>query len=101
MTTLQSLARELVADVTAHGISKAALGKLNAFAVRSVATERAYRQVTVSYLKWLRDQRIPLASVHTRGMMMEFLDDHAESHGQKAVDQAVSSIQTYPEVARA
>jgi integrase len=93
MTTLPSLARELVADVTAHGLSKAALGELNKFAVRSVATERIYRQVVILYLRWLRDQRIPRDTVHTLGMMLEFLDDHAESHGQKAVDQARQALQ--------
>jgi integrase len=93
MTTLQSLARELVAEVTVHGIAKATLEDLNAFAVRSVATERAYRQVVSLYLRWLRDQRIPLETVHTRGMMLEFLDDFAESHGQKAVDQARQGLQ--------
>jgi integrase len=93
MTTLQSLARELIANVTVHGISKVTLGELNAFAVRSVGTERAYRQVVTVYLEWLRDQRIPLETVHTRGMMLEFLDDFGESHGQRAVDQARQALQ--------
>jgi integrase len=93
MNTIQLLARDLVAEVTAHGVSRVTLGELNALAVRSVATERAYRQVAVQYLRWLRDQRISLETVHTRGMLLEFLDDHAESHGQKAVDQARQALQ--------
>jgi integrase len=93
MATLPSLAREFVADVTAHGLSKADLGELNKFAVRSVSTERAYRQAVILYLRWLRDQRISRETVHTLGMMLEFLDDYAELHGQKSVDQARQALQ--------
>ncbi|WP_233874457.1 hypothetical protein [Paraburkholderia adhaesiva] len=93
MSTPQLLARELVADVAVHGQSKTALDDLNAWAVRSVGTERAYRQVVTTYLEWLRDQRIPLQTLHTRGMLMEFLDEYAESRGQKSVDQARQALQ--------
>ncbi|RQH05002.1 site-specific integrase [Paraburkholderia dinghuensis] len=93
MTTLQSLARELVADMTVHRRSKADLDALNAWAVRSIGTERAYRQVVTAYLEWLRDQRIPLQTLHTRDMLMEFIDEYAESHGQKSLDQARQALQ--------
>jgi hypothetical protein len=93
MNNIRSLARELVAQVTVHGVSRAALGELNSLAVRSIGTERAYRRVAVQYLRWVRDLRIPLETVHTRGMLMEFLDDYAEYHGQKAVDQARQGLQ--------
>jgi integrase len=93
MNNIRSLARELVAQVTVHGVSRAALGELNSLAVRSIGTETAYRRVAVQYLRWVRDLRIPLETAHTRGMLIEFLDDYAEHHGQKAVDQARQGLQ--------
>lgn len=90
---IRDLARDAVGDITVHGLSKHQLGELNAFAIRSLGTERAYRNVCAAYLRWLRENRLPLDQVHTRGMMMEFLDEYAELHPQKSVDQAVQALQ--------
>jgi integrase len=90
---IRDLARDAVSDITIHGASKRELGELNAYAVRSVGTERAYRNVCAAYLRWLRENRLPLDQVHTRGMMMEFLDEYAELHSRKSVDQAVQALQ--------
>jgi integrase len=93
LKTIQLLARDLVAEVTAHGVSKETASDLNALMVRSVGTERAYRLVIFQYLRWLRDLRIEINSVQTTDMMLEFLDDYSECHRQKSVDQARQALQ--------
>jgi integrase len=90
---INDLARSVVGDITAHGLSKRELDELNASAVRSIGTERAYREVYRQYLQWLSDLRLPLESAHTRRMMLEFLDDYAEFHKQKSVNRAVQALQ--------
>ncbi|MEX3952801.1 hypothetical protein AB4Y40_34230 [Paraburkholderia sp. EG287B] len=90
---IQDLARDAVAGITVHGASKSQLGPLNQFAVRSLLTERAYRDAYAGYLRWLRANRIQLDHVHTRGMMLEWLDDLSETTGQKSVDRARQALQ--------
>ncbi|OUL89770.1 site-specific integrase [Paraburkholderia hospita] len=90
---IRDLAREVVSGITAHGLSKLEFDELNASAIRSIGTERAYRDVYVEYLHWLSDHRLPLNAAHTRNMMLEFLDDYAELHMQKSVNRAVQALQ--------
>ena len=90
---IQDLAREAVAAITVHGASKAQLGTLNRFAVRSLLTERAYRDAYAGYLRWLRGNRVELDDVHTRGMMLEWLDQLSETSAQKSVDRARQALQ--------
>jgi integrase len=90
---IRDLARTAVGNITAHGLSKVELDELNASAIRSIGTERAYRDVYIEYLHWLRDHQLPLDEAHTRGMMLEFLDDYAELHMQKSVNRAVQALQ--------
>jgi hypothetical protein len=89
---IRDLARDVVSDITIHRASKRALGLLDAYAVRSIGTERAYRNVCALYLRWIRENRHPLNQIHTRSMMLEFLDEYRELHVQKSVDQAVQAL---------
>jgi integrase len=90
---IHNLARDAVAEITVHGASKGGLGALNRFAVRSLLTERAYRDAYAGYLRWLSGNRIELDRVHTRGMMLEWLDELSETSVQKSVDRARQALQ--------
>ncbi|CAB3801833.1 hypothetical protein LMG28614_05504 [Paraburkholderia ultramafica] len=89
---IRELARATVGSIAVHGSSKQEMGELNAAALRSISSERAYREVLAAYFRWLRANRLPLNEVHTRTMMLEFLDEYAEAHAQKSVNQAIQAL---------
>ncbi|WP_109476965.1 site-specific integrase [Paraburkholderia sp. C35] len=86
---------ETIASITAHGASKQDLQekKLDKLAVRSVGTERTYRQAFKGYLRWLIDNRISLDDAGFRPMMLEYLEEFAEGHAQKSVNQAKNMLE--------
>ncbi|SDJ14653.1 hypothetical protein SAMN04487926_1353 [Paraburkholderia steynii] len=89
---ISDLAREAVSRIAVHGASKQQMGELNSAAARSISTERAFRDVLSAYLRWLRANRLPLDELHTRAMLLEFLEEFAELHAQKSVNQAVQAL---------
>lgn len=90
---IRRLSRDAASSIALHGASKSELGDLNSIAVRSISTELAYRDAHLAYLRWCSDHRLALDEVHTRGMMLEFLDDYAELHAQKSVNKAIKALE--------
>lgn len=86
MTTLKEFGRTPVRAVAVHGVSRAELGDLNPFAIRSVATENGYRSAIHQYHQWLEAYRLSPREAQTTGMLLEFLDEYAEAHAQASVD---------------
>jgi integrase len=88
-------ARETIAGIAVHGASKQSLIELGLekIAIRSVGTERAYRDAYTSYLQWLIANRIALDDAGLRPFMLEFLDEFVEEHAQKSVNQAKNMLE--------
>ncbi|MGF6758933.1 hypothetical protein [Paraburkholderia sp. GAS42] len=91
--SISKLARETIASITVHGASKHELGELDQIVIRSIGTERAYRTALTGYLQWLIDYRVPLEDGCLGPMMLEFLDQYAEGHAQKSVNQAKKMLE--------
>lgn len=93
MTGIELLARQLVSNVAIHGMPRSGLGQLTKLVVRSVGTERTYRGLVAQYLNWLVDWRIPVDGVvHTRELLVEFLEYFSETHDQKQVNTAQRAL---------
>lgn len=92
---VRKFARAPIQSIAVHGLSKTELGELNSVAVRSVGTERSYKSAIRQYQQWLQEYRLPVKGPNLLGQALEFLDDYAETHAQKTVDQARQALQKY------
>ena len=89
--SLSDLARALTAARVEHGMPRS-LAKQSC-RISSVGSERTYRQQVKMFLQWRSQMRLSASDFVSRDQLIEFLEQWAESHGQKSVDQARQALQ--------
>jgi integrase len=87
------LARELVCAVTIHSISEHSLGKFNEVIIRSVGTEKTYRQVVALYLEWRYLNGLSVDAPKLLDDMCSFLRDVATTNSQSSLNQYRQALQ--------